>query len=117
MSFMGYSICHITHWGRNEMDSILQNVFSSMKMYRFSINISRKFVPKGPISNIPALVQIMAWRRPGDKPLSEPVMTSLQTSYMHRSTPTSKCDFELKLVLMIVILGYFFWKVDVCISF
>ena len=38
-----------------------------------------KVVPKGPISNIPALVQIMAWRRPGDKPLSEPMMVSLTT--------------------------------------
>ena len=28
-------------------------------------------MPKGPINNIPALVQIMAWPRPGDKPLSE----------------------------------------------
>ena len=39
-----------------------------------SIKISLKFVPKGPISNIPALVQIMAWRRSGDKPLSESMM-------------------------------------------
>ena len=38
--------------------------------------ISMKFVPKGPINNIPALVQIMAWRRPGDKPLSEPTRTT-----------------------------------------
>ena len=38
-----------------------------------------KFVPKGPINNIPALVQIMAWCRPGDKPLSEPMMVSLLT--------------------------------------
>ena len=29
-------------------------------------------VSEGQISNIPELVQIMAWRRPGDKPLSEP---------------------------------------------
>ena len=36
-------------------------------------------VPKGPIDNIPALVQIMAWRRPGDKPLSEPMMARLLT--------------------------------------
>ena len=43
------------------------------------ISISLKFVPKGPINNIPALVQIMAWRRPGDKPLSEPMMVSLLT--------------------------------------
>ena len=33
-------------------------------MLEFSIKISLKFVPKGPINNIPALVQIMAWRRP-----------------------------------------------------
>ena len=44
-----------------------------------SIKISLKFVPKGPINNIPALVQIMAWRRPGDKPLSEAVMVRLPT--------------------------------------
>ena len=45
----------------------------------FSIEISLKFIPKGLIKNIPALVQIMAWRRPGDKPLSEPMMVSLTT--------------------------------------
>ena len=39
---------------------------------QFSIKISLKF-PKGPINNIPALLQIMAWRRPGDKALSEPL--------------------------------------------
>ena len=37
-----------------------------------SIKISLKFVPKGVMNNIPALVQIMAWHRLGDKPLSEP---------------------------------------------
>ena len=44
-----------------------------------AIKISLKFVPKGSINNIPALVQIMAWRRPSDKPLSEPMMVSLLT--------------------------------------
>ena len=44
-----------------------------------SIKISLKFVPKGPINIIPALVQIMARRRPGRKPLSEPMMGSLLT--------------------------------------
>ena len=46
---------------------------------RISIKMSLKFVPKGAINNIPALVQIMAWRRPGDKPLSEPMVDSLLT--------------------------------------
>ena len=41
--------------------------------------MSLKFVSKGPVNNIPALIQIMAWRRPGDKPLSEPMMVSLLT--------------------------------------
>ena len=44
-----------------------------------SIKISLKFIPKGPINNIPALVQIMAWRRPGAKPLSEPMLPTLLT--------------------------------------
>ena len=38
------------------------------------IKISLKFVLKGPIDNNPALVEIMAWRRIGDKPLSEPML-------------------------------------------
>ena len=41
-----------------------------------SINISLKFVP---INNIPTLVHLMAWRRPGDKPLSEPMIVILLT--------------------------------------
>ena len=44
-----------------------------------SIEISLNFVPDGPINNIPALVQIMAWRRAGNKPLSGPMMVSLLT--------------------------------------
>ena len=42
-----------------------------------SIKISLKFIPMGPINNIPQFVQIMAWRRPGDKPLSETMMVSV----------------------------------------
>ena len=42
-------------------------------------NISLKFAPKVQINNIPALVQIMAWCRSGNKPLSEPMMVSLLT--------------------------------------
>ena len=41
------------------------------------IKISLKFVPKGPINNIPALVQIIVWCWPGDKPLSKPMMVRL----------------------------------------
>ena len=44
-----------------------------------SIEISLKFALKGPMNNTSALVQIMAWCRPGDKPLPEPMMVSLLT--------------------------------------
>ena len=47
--------------------------------FRISNEISLKFIPKGPINNIPALVLIMAWYLPGDKPLSETMMVSLLT--------------------------------------
>ena len=50
-----------------------------------SIKISLKFVLRGPINNIPALVQIMAWRRLGGKPLSEPMMVQ----WAHNVTITS----------------------------
>ena len=46
-------------------------------------NKSLKPVPKGPINNVPALVQILAWRRTGDKPLFEPMMVSLLTHMRH----------------------------------
>ena len=59
-------------------DDIFNRIFVNENV-RISIEFSLKFVPKGPINNIPALVQIMAWRRPGDKPLSEPMMVSLPT--------------------------------------
>ena len=64
--------------GRHFPEDIFKWIFLNDNVW-ISINISLKFVPKGPINNIPALVPIMAWRRPGDKPLSEPVMVSLLT--------------------------------------
>ena len=45
------------------------------------IQIWLKFIPKGPIDNKSALVQVMAWRRPGDKPLLEPVLTQFTDAY------------------------------------
>ena len=64
--------------GRHFADDPFKRIFLNETL-RISIKISLNFVPKGPINDIPALVQIMAWRRPGDKPLSEPMMVSLLT--------------------------------------
>ena len=62
--------------------SLIENVWISIK-------ISLKFVPKGSFNNIPVLVQIMAWHRPGDKPLSEPMMINLPT-YICISRPLNE---------------------------
>ena len=64
--------------GRHFPDNIFKWIFLNEDIW-ISINISLKFVPRGPINNIPTLVQVMAWRRPGDKPLSEPMMVRLVT--------------------------------------
>ena len=64
--------------GRHFPDDILEWIFLNENVW-ILIEISLKFVPKGQINNIPVLVQIMAWRRPGDKPLSESMMVSLLT--------------------------------------
>ena len=59
-------------------DDIFKCIFLNEKV-KISIKISLKFVFKGPINNDPPMMQIMAWRRPGDKPLSEPTMVILLT--------------------------------------
>ena len=64
--------------GRHFPDNISKWIFLNENVW-ISINISLSFVPKGPNNNIPTLVQVMAWRRPGDKPLSEPMMVRLPT--------------------------------------
>ena len=64
--------------GRLFADDAFERIFLNENV-RISIKISLRFVPKGPINNIPALVEIMAWRRSGGKPLSQPMMVSLLT--------------------------------------
>ena len=49
---------------------------------RIPIQISLKLVPRIPIDNKPALVQVMAWRRTGDKPLPVPMMMQFTDAYM-----------------------------------
>ena len=63
---------------RHFPDDIFKCIFVNKNVW-ISPMISLKFIPKVRINNIPALVQIMAWRRPGDKPLSEPMLVSLLT--------------------------------------
>ena len=64
--------------GHHFADDIFKCILLNENVW-ITIKNSLKFVPKGLINNIPALVQVMAWRRPGDKPLSEPMLISLPT--------------------------------------
>ena len=64
--------------GRHFTDDVFKCIFLNENV-RILLKISQKFVPEGPINNIPSLVQVMAWRRPGDKQLSEQMMLSLLT--------------------------------------
>ena len=74
----GFNTLRPRQHGRHFADDIFKCIFMYENIW-IPIKISLKFVPNGPINNIPALVQIMAWRRSGDKPLSEPMIVSLLT--------------------------------------
>ena len=64
--------------GRHFADDIFMCIFFNENCC-ILIKFSLKYVRKGPIDNNTALVEIMAWRRSGDKPLSQPMMISLPT--------------------------------------
>ena len=64
--------------GRLFADDTFKRIFLNENI-TISTKNSLKFVPKGLINNIPALVLIMAWRRPGEKPLSEPMLVKSLT--------------------------------------
>ena len=64
--------------GQHYADDIFRHIFVNENIW-ISIKISLKFIPEGPFTNIPALVQIMAWHRPGDKPLFVSMMVNLPT--------------------------------------
>ena len=63
---------------RHFPDDIFKWIFVNENA-RILIKFSLKFVPRGSINNIPAFVQIMARRQPGDKSLSEPMVVRLPT--------------------------------------
>ena len=64
--------------GRHFANDIFKWIFVNEDIW-ISMNISLEFIPKDQINNIPALVQIMAWCRPGGKPLSAAMIFRLST--------------------------------------
>ena len=62
-------------------DNIFKCIFLN-ENDRIQIQISLKLVARIPIDNKPALVQVMAWHRTGDKPLPVPMMVQFTGAYM-----------------------------------
>ena len=63
------------------MAAILQMAFSIAFSWMKILYFYSKFVPKCPIDNKSALVQVIAWCQTGNKPLPEPMLTQLNNAY------------------------------------
>ena len=78
-----FSHIELTQWGRDKVAAISQTTLFKCSLLNenvwLSLRISLILVIKVQIKHIRALVQIMAWRWPGDKPLSEIMVASLLT--------------------------------------
>ena len=103
--------------GRHFADDTFKCIFLKENV-RISIRISLKFVPKSPVNNIPALFQIMARHRPGNKPLSEAMMVSLLThicvtrpQWVNETILTETASTIMKLPEFCLI----FWQISNCL--
>ena len=124
--YHGFDVTN-SHWillssrqnSRHFPDDIFKYIFLNENAW-ILMKISLEFVPKGPINNIPALVQMMAWRRPGDKPLSEPMIVSLRThicvtrpqwvkTYHMHFTPRNKTVNYISMYIHNVPIGRVMW--------
>ena len=60
-------------WRPLDVAGYVSGAFNTLNL-RLLIQISQKFVVKGPIDSKAAMGQIIAWHWLGDKPLSEPIV-------------------------------------------
>ena len=74
-------------------DDIFKCIFLNEK-FCISIRISLKFVLSSLINNTSALVQVMAWRRTGGKPLPEPMLTQFTDAYMRHQGESSSDELN-----------------------
>ena len=86
MDKQGFTKCDLTHFPLDKMAAFLtDDNFKCIFLDQndgIPVKMSLKFVSRSPIDNNPALVQEMDWRRTGDKPLPEPMLTRLTGAYM-----------------------------------
>ena len=103
------NILRLTQNQRHFANDILKCIFLNENIW-ILIKISLKFIPRVPIKNMPALVQIMAWRRQDEKPLSEPMIIiywHINSSFgpNESSCQPVKCYFIYVFAFCIIILN------------
>ena len=89
-------MCWFNSSALDNMAAISQRTFSNaspwmksfVSWFKFHLNLFLTF----PIDNKWALVQVMAWRRIGDKPLHEPMLTQFTDTYMRHKGEMSYGD-------------------------
>ena len=73
----------LTHWGLDKMADISQttfsNAFSWIEIYQFRFIFHWSLFLRVELTIFQHRLRWLAWRRPGDKPLSEPMLISLPT--------------------------------------
>ena len=78
---------------QDKMTAISQTIFSDAFSWMKSFVFWLKVVPKGPIDNNTALVEIMAWRRIGDKLLSQLMLTRFIDACMRHKGEMCQYDY------------------------
>ena len=78
---LSLNLSHPGQNGRHFADDTFKRIFVNENA-RISIKIQLKLVLKAPIENKAALVRVMAWRRTGDKPLSEQMLNQQWRMYV-----------------------------------
>ena len=93
----------VTMWGRLSLDGRIHKLIPAFlnENVWILIKISLNFVPKGLIDNEPALVQVMAWRRAGDKPLPELMFTQFIDAYRRHYKGRWVDNMEIGLCVLI----------------
>ena len=97
MEFMGHWVQWVYHHrltlinssspGQNRhhfIEGMLKCIFLNKNIW-ISNKIWLECIPWGLIHSVSALVQMMAWRHPGEKPLSEPMLTQFTDAYRFKS--------------------------------
>ena len=87
------SVTLLSHWSRDKITAVFQtafsNAFSLIKISVFWLRFQWTMLSRVQLTILQLLVQIMVWRRTGDKPPSEPVVVEIGDAYMHLSASMS----------------------------